>query len=210
MRNRFLLSVLCAFLLPLAAFGQTVPVGQPNGTPHSVSLTCTPSTTSGVTGYNFYRATTAGGEAGTPALNGATPTSGCAFTDTTVVAGQKYFYVAAATIGTSQSAFSGEVSVTIPTNPAPPSALTVASFSVVPSSNGKQETITATYIEPTAGAKTFYQLWSTNGLLKSGQPSVSANGSYTITWTGKISNAPKPSFTVEDDLGNVATSDKGD
>lgn len=81
-------------------------------TSHSVALSWTPSVTSGVNGYNIYRATTSGGY-GTVPLN-PSPVSGTSYTDTTVVAGQTYFYVAAAVDAGVQSTDSNEVQAVIP------------------------------------------------------------------------------------------------
>lgn len=87
---------------------------------HSVLLSCTASTSTGVTGYNFYRGATSGGESNTP-LN-ASPTATCSYTDTSVIATQTYFYVAKAfcpTCNPSLSIASNEVSGTIPADPQP-------------------------------------------------------------------------------------------
>ena len=79
---------------------------------HSVALSWTPSTTTGVTGYNIYRATTSGGFGTTP-LN-SSPVLGPTYTDTTVLSGQTYLYVATAVDAGSQSIDSNEVSTVIP------------------------------------------------------------------------------------------------
>ncbi len=60
---------------------------------HSVALTWTASTTSGVTGYDVYRGTISGGPY---TLLNSSPTSSTSYTDTTVEAGQTYYYVATA------------------------------------------------------------------------------------------------------------------
>ena len=80
---------------------------------HNVGLLWTPSSTSGVVGYNVYRGTTPGGENSTP-LN-STPTSGATFTDESVTAGATYYYVVTA-VGSdgSQSPASAESSTTVP------------------------------------------------------------------------------------------------
>jgi fibronectin type 3 domain-containing protein len=77
-----------------------------------VQLSWTASTTSGVTGYYIFRANTSGGYGTTP-LNPA-PVAGTSYTDTTVVSGQTYFYVAQAVDPEGSSADSNEVSVSIP------------------------------------------------------------------------------------------------
>jgi hypothetical protein len=81
---------------------------------HNVDLLWTPSTTSGVVGYNVYRGTTSGGESSTP-LN-STPVTGATFTDQSVTAGTTYYYVVTA-VGSddTQSPASGESSTMVPT-----------------------------------------------------------------------------------------------
>ena len=91
-------------------------------TTHSVALTCTASTTLGVT-YNFLRGTVSGGPYSQVNLG---PTSVCTFTDPQVSNGATYYYVAVsfdATTG-STSGFSNEAKVVIPSAPAPPTNLT--------------------------------------------------------------------------------------
>ncbi len=81
---------------------------------HDVILAWTPSTTSGIAGYNVFRGTTSGGESATP-LN-SSPISGATYTDTNVQAGQAYYYMVTA-IGsndTAQSPDSNEASATVP------------------------------------------------------------------------------------------------
>lgn len=65
--------------------------------PKTVTLSWTASTTAGVN-YNIYRGTTSGGPYATKV--NATPVTGTSFTDTTVVSGQTYYYVARAVDGT--------------------------------------------------------------------------------------------------------------
>ena len=81
---------------------------------HDVILTWTASTTSGVVGYNVYRGTNSGGESATP-LN-PSPIAATTLTDSSVLAGQAYYYVvtSVAADGTEQSPPSGEVSATVP------------------------------------------------------------------------------------------------
>lgn len=83
---------------------------------HSVSLTCTDSG-SGITGYNFYRGVTSGGESPTP-LN-STPSTSCSYVDTNVVGSSTYYYMAEAycpTCGITLSYPSNEVRAVIPAN----------------------------------------------------------------------------------------------
>ena len=78
-----------------------------------VILSWTASTSSGIAGYNIYRGTTSGGESSTP-LN-SSPIAGTSFTDTSVTAGSKYYYVMTAVSSTgTQSADSSEVEATVP------------------------------------------------------------------------------------------------
>jgi Abnormal spindle-like microcephaly-assoc'd, ASPM-SPD-2-Hydin len=80
---------------------------------HSATLSWNASTTSGVVGYLVERADQSGGPY-TPMT--ATPIAVTTFTDSTVVAGNTYFYVVVAVDATGQlSAPSNEASVTIPT-----------------------------------------------------------------------------------------------
>jgi hypothetical protein len=79
---------------------------------HRVALFWNPSSSSGVTGYNVFRAGTSGGYGATP-LNTA-PVSGTGYTDASVTAGQTYFYIVT-TVGSGvSSAASNEVAATIP------------------------------------------------------------------------------------------------
>jgi hypothetical protein len=196
--------MICLVFLPLLTSAQAVE--QPNGTPHQTVLswaTSPPVTGVTVSGYNVYKSSTSGGESGTKAINGATLVSGTTYTDASVTPGATAYYVVEAQSSTgNQSVPSNEVSATTPNNPNPP-VLSAAIVSI--NVNGKKETITASYTDTNPVAKTAYQLWSTTGLLKSGEPSVASSGSYLITWSGATANAPHPSLTVEDDSGNVAT-----
>jgi len=82
---------------------------------HTVFLSWTASTTTGVT-YNVYRATTSGGYNYTTPLN-ATPISGTSFTDCNVTLGQTYYYVIRAVDGSgNQSVSTTEISVLIPSS----------------------------------------------------------------------------------------------
>jgi len=90
-------------------------LGQPctvyNG--HAAILSWTASTTPDAT-YNVYRATSSSGPFTTPVNT--SPITGTTFTDTTVQAGQTYYYVATAVSGGVESADSGPpVQATIPT-----------------------------------------------------------------------------------------------
>jgi HYDIN/CFA65/VesB-like, Ig-like domain len=80
---------------------------------HSVSLALVPGG-SNIVGYNLYRGTVSGGpyEKLTPSLN-----ANASFTDTNVQAGQTYYYVATSVDSSNtESPYSNEVSVTVPTS----------------------------------------------------------------------------------------------
>jgi hypothetical protein len=80
---------------------------------HSVSLSWVASTSSTVVGYNIYRGSVSGGPY---TMLNSTPNAGLTYTDTTVLAGQTYYYVVTAVDGSgNESVVSNEVAVTIPT-----------------------------------------------------------------------------------------------
>ena len=79
---------------------------------HSVDLTWTASTSSGVVGYNIYRGTTTGGPY---SIVDSAPVAVDDFTDSTVQSAQTYFYVVRAIDGSgTESANSSEVQAIIP------------------------------------------------------------------------------------------------
>jgi hypothetical protein len=78
---------------------------------HSVSLTWTASTSTGVTGYNVYRGTVSGGPYSK--LN-ASLVSRTSYTDSTVSAGQTYYYVTTAVTSTTQNRYSNQVTAKVP------------------------------------------------------------------------------------------------
>jgi hypothetical protein len=90
--------------------GGTTPPTPP--APHSVSLAWDPSPSADVTGYNIYRSLTSGG---TFQKINATPVVPSAYKDTAVTAGTTYYYkTTAVDAAGAESAFSNEVSTTIP------------------------------------------------------------------------------------------------
>jgi hypothetical protein len=99
---------------------------------HTVTLNCTPSTSPGVTGNNFYRGSTPGGESATP-LN-ATPTGPCTWIDGSVIGTNSYYYTVKAycpTCNPTLSVASNEVGpVLIPADaaPLPPTNLTTGTI----------------------------------------------------------------------------------
>jgi hypothetical protein len=104
----------------------------PSVTGHTVTLSCTASTSAGVTGYNFYQGATKGAESSTP-LN-STPASTCSWIDGTVIGTNTYWYVAKAycpTCNPQLSVASNEVGPeVIPPDaaPAPPTGLGVGTI----------------------------------------------------------------------------------
>jgi hypothetical protein len=93
-----------------AALGGTC-ITDTSSSSHSVSLTWTASTSSSVIGYNLYRGTTSGGSY--TKLNSSLVTT-TNYTDTTVVAGQTYYYVASAVDSSAESAYSNQAQAVVP------------------------------------------------------------------------------------------------
>lgn len=86
------------------------PTPTPSPSAHSVALTWSASSSSGVIGYNVYRSTTASGS-----YVRVGNVVGTTFTDSTVQAGQTYFYTVT-TVNTAnlESAPSSPISATVP------------------------------------------------------------------------------------------------
>ena len=80
---------------------------------HYVTLNWAPSSSPGVAGYNVYRSAISGGPY---AKLTSSLVSSLTFTDTSVLAGQNYYYVATAVdTANAESAYSSEVAVVVPT-----------------------------------------------------------------------------------------------
>lgn len=87
-------------------------VSGPGAVAHYVSLSWTASTSSSVAGYNVFRGSTSGGPY---TLVNSFLVAGTTFTDTTVAAGQTYYYVSAAVnTNNTQSPYSNEAAATVP------------------------------------------------------------------------------------------------
>jgi hypothetical protein len=88
------------------------PVAPPPPVAHSVQLTWARSASTDVLGYNVYRGTQSGGPYGrlNPALLANTD-----YLDTTVLAGQTYYYTVTAVNAVAESAHSAEARAVIPT-----------------------------------------------------------------------------------------------
>lgn len=83
-----------------------------SGTSHSVALSWTPSTSSGVTGYYVYRSTTSGG---TFTRLNSLPTSATKYTDGSVTGGDTYYYeVTAVIVGGEESLPSSKLAAQVP------------------------------------------------------------------------------------------------
>jgi hypothetical protein len=79
---------------------------------HTVSLSWSPSSSSGVVGYNLYRGTVPGG----PYTQIVSRDSTSAYSDNTVVGGQTYFYVVTSVDGTgAESVYSNQAQAVVPT-----------------------------------------------------------------------------------------------
>jgi hypothetical protein len=93
------------------ALGATCVVDS-GGAPHSVALSWTASTSPNVTGYNVYRSTVSGGPY---TLVNSALIVGTSYTDTTVLAGQTYYYVATAMDSSNnESAYSNQAQAVVP------------------------------------------------------------------------------------------------
>ncbi len=120
MKRRLLLICLLG-LMPVALGAQTTSgggsitgVGQvmnPMNPSHSVTLTWTASTSSGVTGYYVFRSTTNGG----PYTQiTSTAVTGTTYTDSSVTALTTYYYVVTTLVGSTQSGYSSQASAMVP------------------------------------------------------------------------------------------------
>ena len=119
MRIRTLcLTLISSVLLALPALSQA---GSGPGK-HATTLACAGSSSSSVTGYNFYRGDVSGGPY--TKLN-ASAQSSCSYTDSTVVNGKTYFYVATGIYSAGETVFSNEVQAVIPVPGNPPGSVLV-------------------------------------------------------------------------------------
>src|SRR5271156_4736113 len=71
--------------------------------PYSVVLTWTAPETSGVTGYNMYRAPYTSGTCGPYAVINTAPITAATYTDATVASGAQYCYEVTALVGAAES-----------------------------------------------------------------------------------------------------------
>ena len=96
---------------PGAATAPSGPAQSNTVTSHDVSLRWDPSISSGVLGYNVYRASGSGGPY--TRLNSSI-VAATNYTDTAVQSGQTYYYVVTASSGDLESAYSNEIAAVIP------------------------------------------------------------------------------------------------
>lgn len=109
--KKLLLAIACFVMAGLPAAAQSS---------HSVTLSWTQSTSTGVTTNNVYRATTSGGPYAVIYSSAAPATT---YTDNSVASGSTYYYVVTALVGSEESAYSNQVTAVIPANPNPPTGL---------------------------------------------------------------------------------------
>lgn len=93
-------------------------------TAHSVTLTWTASTSTGITGYNVYRNTTTTNSCSLTEAFLVGVGNVLTYTDTAVTNGASYCYYVTALSSGGESAPSNEALAQIPTPPAPPTAVT--------------------------------------------------------------------------------------
>jgi hypothetical protein len=109
-----------SFLLGIfVMFTASFSCGQNGPTNPSVTLNWTQSTTPGITKNCIYRGTVSG----TYSLPGTCIPAGTTFTDTTVVAGNSYFFAVTAQVGATESAYSAPAEAIVPANPNAPTGL---------------------------------------------------------------------------------------
>lgn len=179
---------------------------------HDVALSWTASVSTGVTGYNVYRAPCTGTiTGGVCSADGAfaklttTLVSGTTYTDSTVAAGNSYdYYVTAvcATCNPQESAPSNKVAPTIPGNqPLPPTNVTITSVALTIQ---KGKFYFAANWADGANAQTQFTLTDANGNVVQNGTRLSPTGIYSDSWSAKRLATPL-TFRVCDALGCAAT-----
>jgi len=175
---------------------------------HSVTLAFTASSTVGVTGYNMYRAPCTGtitanvcSAAGIATKLSVTPFNALSYTDTAVVAGGSYDYYATAVCPTTicttaESVPSNHWAVNVPKDVSqPPGNLTAPT--VTRNSSGANTTISARWTDAPSLPTTYRLVDSFGSLLTSGTVS-NPQGSYSVSWAGKVKPGTLLTFTVCD------------
>lgn len=208
MRSRILVGLLALFLIPSVVLGQ-----------HSVALSAQPSATTGVSGYNVYRApctTVTGGVCssgeGTYAkIAAATVGTTVTYTDATVLGGftySYYFTAACPTTGcgtdangnkiTGESGPSNKVGAVIPASaPLPPGNLSITS--VARNSTGANTVLSARWLDA-PNIPVTYTFFANGKILQTGTLNNSS-GSYSAIWSGKIKPGSTATFEVCDNAG---------
>lgn len=132
MRKVIIVLMSLVFCCAYSCHAQNGPT-QPN-----VALTWTQSTTTGVTKNCVYRGTSNAGSYVTPALFCSTVPI-VSYTDSTVTASTTYHYAVTASVGTTESAFSNDVTAVVPASPNAPTLNT-------PTETGKLNKNSATLV----------------------------------------------------------------
>lgn len=175
---------------------------------HSVGLTWQASPTTGIAGYNVYRAPCTGTvSAGTCSQEGAFAkvgaTTSLAYTDTTVAAGGAYSYYITAfcpAAGCSsslagESAASTHVAAVVPKDaPLPPTSPSITT--VARTATGANVTLSASYTAA-PNVLTSYSFMSGSTVLIKGTQ-VNASGTYAVSWSGKLKPGATAIFQVCD------------
>lgn len=203
--KRFLLGLLLCLFTVLSVHAQ-----------HSVGFSYTASTTTGVAGYNIYRAPCNGvinssgvcTAEGTFAKIGSNTSSTLTYTDTTVTAGGSYAYYVtvfcpptncSSTVG-GESKPSNHIAAVVPLDqPQPPTGLTLGTVAryVLPNGN----TLAAANYEDVPNLLTNWSFSSHGKLLGKGVL-VNQSGTYLVMWQGKINKGQPITFTACDIDGN--------
>ena len=208
------LLALVLLLIPAAVFGQA----------HSVGLNADPSTTTGVSSYNVYRApcttVTAGvcsaGEGTYAVVGTATIGAKITYADTTVKGGFNYSYYFTAVCpsagcGTDASGnkIAGEsgpgskIGATIPaTPPLPPGNLSITTIARNLQPDGSTIVSATWYAQP--NMQTVYTFYG-NGLVLTRAALKNSSGAYTANWSGKVSSSASIAFEVCTQAGQCSS-----
>ena len=184
---------------------------------HSATLTWTASPSSGVTGYNVYRAPCTGtitgstcSQAGAFTKINAAVVTGLTYTDTAVTAATAYDYYATAVCSAcspSESGpsvhFAGTIPPDVPPQPQPPSNLTITT--VARTSKGSSTQIAASWTA-VPGTRTNYSVLEGTAIVTAGNSAGDAAGKYSMNWSGKVTPPSSPLlFRVCDATGYCVT-----
>ena len=201
-------------LIPAAAFGQT----------HSVGLSAQPSTTTGVSSYNVYRAPcttiTAGvcsaGEGTFAVVGTATVSASITYTDSTVKGGFNYSYYftavcPAAGCGTDasgnkitgESNASNKTAAAVPgSQPLPPGNLSITTITRNLQPDGTTIVAATWYAQP--NMQTVYTFYG-NGTVLTRAALKNSSGAYTANWSGKVAPGASVAFEVCTQAGQCSS-----